>query len=57
MDGIKFIGTGLAFFPESIGDGSGTLTFGEHPAGFIDDDEVAAEMEDIDHFVKNTPDE
>jgi hypothetical protein len=57
MDGIEFVGMGLAFFPKSIGDGSGALTLGEHPAGFIDDDEVAAEVEDIDHFVKNTADE
>jgi hypothetical protein len=57
MDGIKFVGTLHAFFPEGIGNGGGTLTLGEHPAGFIDDDEVAAEVEDIDHFVKNTPDE
>ena len=57
MDGIEFIGMRHTALPEFLGDSGRAFALGEHPAGFIDDDEVAAEVEDIDHFVKNTPDE
>lgn len=55
MDGINLIGVRFAPLTESIGDGVRALAFGEHPAGFIHHDEVAGEVEDIDHFFKNTP--
>ena len=51
MDGIKFIGIGYAPAAEFLGDGAGAFALGEHPAGFIDDDEVVVEMENIDHGI------
>ena len=52
MNGIEFIRMRLIRGTECLGNSGGTFAFGQHPAGFIDHDKVAGNMEDIDHSDK-----